>query len=105
MSIEQAKAESQQEVRPERQGAAPVITEPPPAGSITHALVEKVKSLPPEQQQALLDYAEFLEHKNAPVRPERSFIGLFADEGVHISEEDIAEARREMWGNFPREDV
>jgi hypothetical protein len=25
--------------------------------------------------------------------------------GLDIGEEDIAEARREMWGNFPREDV
>lgn len=23
--------------------------------------------------------------------------------GFHVSEEDINEARREMWGNFPRE--
>jgi hypothetical protein len=28
---------------------------------------------------------------------------LWADLGVDITEEDIAEARREMWGNFPRE--
>jgi hypothetical protein len=32
-------------------------------------------------------------------------MGLFADLGVHISDEEIAEARHEMWGNFPREDV
>ena len=25
--------------------------------------------------------------------------------GLDITEEDIAEARREMWGGFPREDV
>ncbi len=36
-------------------------------------------------------------------RPNRSLRGLWA--GVSISEEDIAEARREMWGNFPREDI
>ena len=29
--------------------------------------------------------------------------GLWADLNIHITEEDIAEARREMWGNFPRD--
>ncbi len=37
-----------------------------------------------------------------PVR-RRSLRGLWR--GLDISEEDIAEARRGMWGNFPREDV
>ena len=29
--------------------------------------------------------------------------GLWADLNFHVTEEDIAEARREMWGNFPRD--
>ncbi|RLT44676.1 MAG: hypothetical protein DWI57_02795 [Chloroflexi bacterium] len=37
--------------------------------------------------------------REAPV----SLHGLW--KGVSISEEDIAEARQEMWGNFPRDDV
>lgn len=36
-------------------------------------------------------------------KPRQSLLGLW--EGVSISEEDIDEARREMWGNFPREDI
>ena len=36
-------------------------------------------------------------------KPKRSLFGLWA--GVNISEEDIDEARREMWGNFPRDDI
>jgi hypothetical protein len=36
-------------------------------------------------------------------QPRRSLYGLWSD--VSVSEEDIAEARREMWGNFPREDI
>lgn len=35
----------------------------------------------------------------------RSLEGLWADLGVDVSDEDIAEARREMWGGFPREDI
>ncbi len=35
--------------------------------------------------------------------PRRSLRGLWR--GLDITEEDIAEARREMWGDFPREDI
>jgi hypothetical protein len=35
-------------------------------------------------------------------KPKRSLYGLWS--GVSISAEEIDEARREMWGNFPRED-
>ena len=37
-------------------------------------------------------------------RPFRSVRGIFASSGVKITEEDIAEIRREMWANFPREE-
>lgn len=36
-------------------------------------------------------------------KPKRSLLGLW--EGVSVSEADIDEARQEMWGNFPREDI
>jgi hypothetical protein len=35
----------------------------------------------------------------------RSLYGILADLGPAPSEEDIAEVRREMWANFPREDI
>ena len=35
--------------------------------------------------------------------PRKSLRGLWR--GLDITEEEIAEARREMWGNFPREDI
>ena len=38
-----------------------------------------------------------------PVKPVRSLRGLW--KGLNITEQDIAEARREMWGNFPRSDI
>jgi hypothetical protein len=46
---------------------------------------------------------EFLQRKGAPKLPRRSLKGLWADLGIDITEADIAEARREMWGNFPRD--
>jgi hypothetical protein len=36
-------------------------------------------------------------------QPLESAYGLWADLNIDISAEDIDEARREMWGNFPRE--
>jgi hypothetical protein len=36
-------------------------------------------------------------------KPRRSLYGLWPD--VSISAEEIDEARREMWANFPREDI
>jgi hypothetical protein len=40
----------------------------------------------------------------APELPLRSLEGLWAGRAPDISEEDIAELRREMWGSFPRND-
>ncbi|MGD9893418.1 MAG: hypothetical protein AB7R89_24680 [Dehalococcoidia bacterium] len=37
--------------------------------------------------------------------PLKSGYGILAKYGPAPSEEDIAEARREMWANFPREDI
>ncbi len=66
-------------------------------------LLEKFKVLPVNRQQELLDFAEFLENKEVVKKPRRSLYGALADLNVKITEEDIREARKEMWGNFPRE--
>jgi hypothetical protein len=75
--------------------------------NIEQTVVEKLRALPLERQQEVLDFVEFLEQKSTSrlPRPRRSLEGLWADLGIQITEEDIAEVRREMWGNFPREDV
>lgn len=36
-------------------------------------------------------------------KPKRFLYGLWSD--VNVSADDIDEARREMWGNFPRDDI
>jgi hypothetical protein len=68
-------------------------------------IAERAKELPPDRQQELLDFAEFLRLRVVPKAPLRSAAGLWKDLGIDITEEDIAEAGREMWGNFPREDI
>ncbi|MGI8470066.1 MAG: DUF2281 domain-containing protein [Pyrinomonadaceae bacterium] len=67
-------------------------------------LIEKFKILPPEKQQELVDFAEFLEEKTKRKEPRKSSYGLLADLNISISKEEIDEARRETWANFPRED-
>jgi len=68
-------------------------------------VVEKLRDLPPEKQKEVLDFVDFLKEKNGggAKKPRRSLLGLWADLDTHITEEDISKARREMWGNFPRD--
>lgn len=73
--------------------------------SIDQAVLEVLHKLPPERQREVLDFAEYVASKENGKRPRRSVKGLCADLGVSISAEEIDEARREMWGRFPREDI
>jgi hypothetical protein len=70
---------------------------------IPELVLEKLKELPPEKQQAVLKFVESLQQNGAPGKPLKDFEGLLESYNVQITEEDIAEARREMWGNFPRD--
>ena len=71
--------------------------------SIERAIVEKLRTLSSQEQQQVLEFIEELSREDANRQPRHSLMGLFADPGMDITEEDIAEARREMWGNFPRD--
>ena len=53
-----------------------------------------IEQIVPDLQRAL---------QSTPPAPRKSLRGLWR--GQEITEQDIAQARREMWGNFPREDV
>ena len=76
---------------------------------IEHAMVEKLRVLPAEEQQELLDFADFLIQKTTTPpaeqvkKPRISSRGLWSSLEKDITEEELAEARREMWGNFPRD--
>lgn len=72
--------------------------------TVDPALIEKLATLPPEKQQEVLHFVESLQGSSGPQR-QRGLKGLWADLGVDLSAEDIDEARREMWGTFPREDI
>jgi hypothetical protein len=71
--------------------------------TIPEQVLEKMRDLPAEKQQQVLEYVDCLKVAEASKKPLRSALGLWADLNFHVTEEDIAEARREMWGNFPRD--
>jgi hypothetical protein len=71
--------------------------------SIEELVVEKLRDLPLDRKKEVLEFVESLREKKAASQPPKSLYGLWADLGVEISEKDIDDARREMWGTFPRE--
>lgn len=72
--------------------------------TLEQSLIEAVRSLPPEKQQELLQHANRLRQQTEPKKPLKSIRGLWADLGISLSAEEIDDARREMWRNFPRDD-
>ena len=61
------------------------------------------RALPDDKQQETLDFIALLQKKQPTKHPLRSALGIAADLNVTISNEDFAQARKEMWGDFPRE--
>ena len=66
-------------------------------------LIAVIKTLPTEKQQALLEFAEFLQAKTTPKAPIKSIKGLWANADINLTEEELATARKEMWTNFPKD--
>ncbi len=71
--------------------------------TLEEAVLVKLRQLPLEKQQEMLDFAEFLSQKTEKKKPLKSSAGALAHLNISISKEEIDEARREMWANFPRE--
>jgi hypothetical protein len=68
--------------------------------------INVVDNLSPLEKVKLVEHVmETLKADLQKRQPLKSAYGLWADLQVDISGEDIAEARREMWSNFPREDI
>ena len=80
--------------------------------NMTEEIALKSNSLPFELQREVLDFIEFIAHKRqlaaqsqaAPRPAFRSVRGLLKHRNLDNLEQDFAEVRREMWGNFPREE-
>lgn len=65
-----------------------------------------VKQLPARDKMRLIAWIAPEIERELPVdHPQSQEVLRGLWRGLDITEEDIAEARREMWGNFPRGDV
>jgi hypothetical protein len=73
--------------------------------SIDPSILDKVRMLPPEKQQEVVDFIEFLSRQRGTTVGKARLRGLCSDLGIQITERDIDEARHEAWGRFPREDM
>jgi hypothetical protein len=73
--------------------------------SLEQAILEIIHALPPDRQRELFDYASRLRNESTKKPPFTSIEGLWADLGVSLSADEINENQREMWRNFPREDI
>jgi hypothetical protein len=71
------------------------------ANVIEEALIAKLRELEADKQQEVLDFASFLATREK--RPRKSLYGIWKNLGISLSAEEIAEARTQMWGRFPRE--
>ena len=66
-----------------------------------------LRQLPPRERLRVIAQAlpEAERALSETVRPLKSLRGLWKDLGFDLSAEEIDQARREAWGNFPREDI
>jgi hypothetical protein len=74
----------------------------PGVTSLEDTIIEKLRTLPPERQQEVLDFVEFIQQRVQHKQPRQSVKGLWKDLiDRPITAEDIAESRREMLKDFP----
>ncbi len=73
--------------------------------TLEQSILNAVRNLPPEKQAEVLKAAESLMQEFEIKPPRKSGRGLWENLGFSVSAEDIDEARKEMWGNFPHSDI
>lgn len=71
--------------------------------TLEETVLEKVKVLPMNRKREVLDFIEFLESKEAVKTPRRSLKGALAHLNISLSEEDLREARNEMWRGYTQD--
>ncbi len=65
--------------------------------AIDETMLEKLRMLPPEKQQEVADFVDFLSQQRAASGRKPRLKGLCADLKVRISGDDIDQVRREIW--------
>jgi len=69
--------------------------------------LDMLRQLPPRERLRVIAQAlpEAERDSPEPIRPLKSLLGLWKDLGFDLSAEEIDQARREAWADFPRENI
>ena len=67
------------------------------------AIFAKIKILPPNLKEEALHFVEFLETKIKPQAKRKSLKGSLSHLNIKISDDDIREARNEMWRGYTQD--
>ena len=72
--------------------------------TIEESILERLRALSPDQQQLVLRFAGSLSSAGSEQekRPLRNPRGAWKQHRISLTDDDITEARRESWKNFPR---
>jgi len=66
-------------------------------------LLQKIKVLPPSLRQKAIEFIDSLQNEAATKQKRKSLKGALAHLNIKISDEDIREARNEMWRDYTRD--
>ena len=79
------------------------------SNNLANEIAAKVAVLPIEKQREVLQMVESLvestTHESAPQPQRRRLLGSLEHLNIKLTDADIQEARREMWGEYMREDA
>lgn len=71
--------------------------------TVKDAVIEKLEVMPVVTQQKVLEFMESMESKEKPRTPRRSLQGIWSHLDINFTEEDLREARNEMWRGYTRD--
>ena len=71
--------------------------------TVKEAVLEDIETVPAVKQQEVLDFVQFLKSQNGERRSRRSLKGIWADFNVNVTEQDLREARNEMWRGYTKD--
>lgn len=76
---------------------------------MSHELLNQIKKLATHltssEKATLIEWLQMTLTGEHLTKPKKSLYGFWANQGIEISGEAVDEARCEMWGNFPRDDI
>jgi hypothetical protein len=67
------------------------------------AVISGLRVLPPERQQEVLDFVEFLKTRSNAKPARKSLKGLWAKHNIDLSAREMAEARQQLWSDCSTE--